>query len=132
MSEALRRVMLVDDDEDIRRVAQLALEMVGGFEVRLCACGAEALAALAPFRPQLAVLDFMMPEMDGPALLGRLRGEPLGTDLPVVFLTARAQADEVERLRALGALGVIAKPFDPMAIAAELKALWEARPARGA
>lgn len=128
MSEELKKVMLVEDDDDIRTVAGMALEMVGGLTVRACSSGEEALAAVAEFAPQLIVLDVMMPGMNGPEVLVRLRAQDATADIPVVFLTAKAHREEVERLRALGVLDVVAKPFDPMTLADTIKALWAGRP----
>ena len=122
---ALERVLLVDDDRNVRRVTQLALEMVGGMKVRACESGAEAVAAAVEFRPQLVLLDVMMPDMDGPAVLSRLREQPDMSAVPVVFLTARAQGEEIRQLRALGALDVICKPFDPMTLAQTVKSIWD-------
>jgi len=128
MDEELKKVMLVEDDDDIRTVAGMALEMVGGLTVRACGSGEEALAAVAEFAPQLIVLDVMMPGMNGPEVLVRLRAQDATADIPVVFLTAKAHREEVERLRALGVLDVVAKPFDPMTLSDTIKALWAGRP----
>ncbi|MBM3348031.1 MAG: response regulator [Betaproteobacteria bacterium] len=128
MDADLKRVMLVEDDDDIRAVAGMALEMVGGLAVRACGSGAEALAAVAEFAPQLVVLDVMMPRMNGSEVLVQLRAQEATAKIPVVFLTAKAQREEVERLRALGVLDVVEKPFDPMTLSDTLKALWAKRP----
>ncbi|SMF61195.1 response regulator [Allosphingosinicella indica] len=110
------RILYVDDEADIREVAAMALELEPGFEVRSCASGAEALAVVTEWHPDLILLDVMMPQMDGPAVLARLRQRPATADTPVLFVTARTQQQEVAQLRALGAQGVIAKPFDPMTL----------------
>jgi DNA-binding response OmpR family regulator len=102
----------VDDDPDIRRLAALALERVGGFRVSLAASGEEALELAACVTPDLVLLDVSMPGTDGPATLAAFRACPATQRVPVVFFTALANDDEVMRLRALGAIGVIAKPFD--------------------
>ena len=120
----LQRVMCVEDEEDIRTIAELALADVGGLEVMACASGKEALAVVAGFAPDLVVLDVMMPGMDGPAVLAALRGRGDTRHLPVVFMTAKVQPMEVARLQGLGAAGVVAKPFDPMALAGQLRAIW--------
>jgi CheY-like chemotaxis protein len=117
----MTRILYVDDEADIREVAQLALEFEPGFEVRSCASGAEALEVAPGWRPDLILLDVMMPVMDGPAVLARLRQLPETAAVPVVFITARTQQQEVAQLRALGAEGVIAKPFDPMALAGQVR-----------
>ncbi len=120
---ALRRILFVEDDPDIQVVATLALESLGGFSVLGCASGAEALARFAGFAPDLVLLDVMMPGMDGPATLEALRRLPEG-NVPVVFMTARVQAHEVLQYREMGAVDVIAKPFDPMTLAETVQTLW--------
>ncbi len=120
----LRRVLMVEDEPDIRLVAQLALESIGGYTVRTCASGAEALDAVGEFAPDMVLLDVMMPGMDGPTTLGRLRSTAAGGRVPVVFMTAKAQPQEVARFRSLGALDVVAKPFDPLTLAEQLRDIW--------
>ena len=123
MSELIR-VMYVEDEPDIRAIAKLALEAVGGLEVHLCERGDDALAEAALFAPQLILLDVMMPGMDGPSTLKALRAHnELGT-IPVAFMTAKVQPQEIEYFRSLGAIGVIAKPFDPMTLADQVRGLW--------
>jgi two-component system OmpR family response regulator len=124
MKPALETVLLVEDNADIRTITKAALEMVGGMKVRACESGAEALAAVTEFQPQLVLLDVMMPDMDGPGVLERLRRNPETTAIPVVFLTAKAGAGEADRLRALGALEVLTKPFDPMTLHEKVRAAW--------
>jgi two-component system, OmpR family, response regulator len=112
------RILYVDDEEDIREIACLSLSLDPSVEVRACASGAEAVTAALAWQPDLILLDVMMPDMDGPGTLLALRRHPAAAAIPVVFVTARTQARDVEKLRALGAAGVIAKPFDPMTLAA--------------
>lgn len=116
------RILYVDDEDDIREVATLALELDGHMTVRTCASGAEALEAAATWQPDLILLDVMMPRMDGPTTLSRLRNTPATANIPVVFITARTQAGEVEQFKAMGALGVLAKPFDPMMLGGAVRA----------
>jgi CheY-like chemotaxis protein len=111
------RVLHVDDEPDIREVVALSLGLDPAFSVRSCASGGEALAAAVNWSPDMILCDVMMPVMDGPATLARLRECPQTADIPVVFMTARAQTRELEHFRSLGAAGVIAKPFDPLALA---------------
>jgi CheY-like chemotaxis protein len=125
---ALSRILFVEDDSDIQVVATLALESLGGFSVLACASGIEALSRFAEFSPDLVLLDVMMPGMDGPATLEALRRLPGGSTTPVVFMTARVQAHEVSRYKALGAVEVISKPFDPMRLAATVREIWSALP----
>ena len=125
MKGELKKILLVEDDPDIRVIVKSALEMMGGFEVRACSSGAEALSAVEELAPQLALLDVMMPELDGPGVLARLRELPATVTLPVIFLTAKASPQESERLRALGAVGVLSKPFDPLNLHEQIRAIWE-------
>jgi two-component system OmpR family response regulator len=124
---ALRRILYVDDDDDLRSIAVFALEALGGFEVAACASGTEALARAAEFRPQLLLLDVMMPEMDGPAVLRALRGLPATAATPAVFMTAAIRPEEVAEFVAGGAIDVIAKPFDPMTLPDTVRTAWSRR-----
>ncbi len=121
----LTRLMYVDDEADIRTIVEMSLTIVGDFEVTMCASGREALERLPEARPQLLLLDVMMPGMDGPSTLGAVRRVPGFEALPVVFVTAKVQPEEVAGFRALGAADVIAKPFDPMTLPAEVQAIWD-------
>jgi len=117
-----RRLLLVDDDDSIREIATLSLQRVGGWDVIPASGGQEAIETAKKGGDfDVVVLDVMMPEIDGPETLERLRAGPLAADVPVVFLTAKLQAADRQRLHALGARGVIAKPFDPMTLPAELE-----------
>lgn len=116
----VRRVLLVDDEPDIRRIGQLSLQRVGRWEVALASSGAEALVVAERERPDVILLDVMMPVEDGPTTLGRLREQPGTAAIPVIFMTAKVLQHEVQRWRELGAVGVIPKPFDPMTLPAEV------------
>src|SRR5712692_6585134 len=111
------RILHVDDEPDIREIVELSLGLDPGFTVRSCASGDDALATAVDWPPDLILCDVVMPVMDGPTTLARLRECPQTINIPVVFMTARAQARELEHFRSLGATGVIAKPFDPMKLA---------------
>ena len=118
----MTRVLYVDDEPDIREIAELALGLDPAFEVRTAASGAEALTLLAGWRADVALLDVMMPEMDGPTLLAQMRATPELANIPVIFVTARAQQSELQNFATLDAVGVIAKPFDPITLAALVRA----------
>ena len=120
----LHRILMVEDDPDIQTVARLALETLGGFTVATCDRGEQALARAAEFAPDLILLDVMMPGMDGPSTLAALRRVPELAAVPVVFLTARVQPREVDLFMAMGAEAVIAKPFDPMLLADQVRTIW--------
>ena len=109
-------MLIVDDDDDIRRIAMLALVGVGGMEVADASGGSEGIRRAREDRPDVILLDMMMPGMDGMATFRALRGDPETSGIPVVFLTAKAMTAEVDRLKALGARGVLIKPFDPMTL----------------
>jgi two-component system, OmpR family, response regulator len=113
---SVRRILLVDDDPDIRQIAALSLRRIGKFEVRLAMSGPEALEMAASEPPELVLLDVSMPGMDGPATLEALRGVAGASEVPVVFFTATSSETEVARLCALGAVAVIPKPFDVAAL----------------
>lgn len=131
MSEVtLKRILYAEDEPDIRTVARMALETLGGFTMEICVNGVEALEKAPAFAPDLILLDVMMPGMDGTAALQLLREIPELMDTPVVFMTAKVQPHEVQEFLSLGAAGVIAKPFDPMTLADKITAIWEAERCR--
>ncbi|WP_224407369.1 response regulator [Afifella sp. IM 167] len=115
------RILYVDDEPDIREVAVLSLKLESAFEVKACSCGQDALLMAEEWQPDLVLLDVMMPGMDGPQTLAALRENTRTEAIPVVFITARTQAYEVERFIELGAAGVIAKPFDPITLAGTVR-----------
>lgn len=115
------KVLIIDDEPDVRSVARLSLGRVGGMDVVELPGGVEAVETARTTSPDVILLDLMMPEMDGVATLEALRADPETAAIPVIFVTAKAMPDEIRRLRSLGALDVIVKPFDPMSLAAELR-----------
>jgi CheY-like chemotaxis protein len=117
------RILLVEDDDAIRFIAAMALRTLGGHEVLPVASGPQAIAEAAAFAPQLLLLDVSMPGMDGPETLAALRAQPALQSVPAVFLTARTQAQEVAQLRSLGAVDVIAKPFEPAELVERIQGL---------
>lgn len=119
------RVLYVDDDEDIRTIVEFALEDEADIGIRVCASGPEALALVDEMQPDLVLLDVMMPAMDGPTTLQRLRERPQYARTPVAFVTAKVQPHEVAHLKSLGAISVIAKPFDPMKLADQVRDAWQ-------
>jgi DNA-binding response OmpR family regulator len=115
-------VLYVDDEPDLCEIAVMSLELDPEFQVRSCGSGSEALALLRQWRPAIVLLDVMMPGLDGPATFAAIRRE-IANDLPIAFATARTQVSDVARLMALGAVGVIAKPFNPLRLAADVRGL---------
>lgn len=127
MNKALERILYVEDDPDIQTIALMVLDSISGFIVEPCSSGREALDKAVAFAPDLVLLDVMMPGMDGPETLKALRQFPTLQQTPVVFMTAKVQPQEVQEYLALGAVGVIAKPFDPMALTQQLQDIWAKR-----
>lgn len=113
--------LYVDDEADLRDLAMFSLELDPDIDLRTASSAAQALEILAEFRADVALLDVMMPQMDGPGLLAAMRAIPSLAAIPVIFVTARALSEECERLLALGAVAVITKPFDPMTFAADIR-----------
>lgn len=122
--DSLKRVYYVEDEPDIRIIAELALVQVGGLQLKMGATGETAIEDIRQFSPQLILLDVMMPGLDGPATLKRIREHKEFDDIPVIFLTAKVQSDEVRELKSLGAIDVIPKPFAPLTIADMLKKIY--------
>ena len=121
----LQRILLVEDEPHLLMVTRVTLERVGGFEVRGCSSGEEAIREARDFRPDLILLDVMMPGMDGITTLRLLRSAPDTVGIPIVFMTARAQKAEMDAYANLGAAGVVTKPFDPMTLPNHLREIWE-------
>ncbi|RAP37935.1 hypothetical protein B1207_02800 [Legionella quinlivanii] len=121
----LSSILYAEDEADIREIAQVALEDLGNFKVIFCHDGYEVIEAAKGIIPDLILLDVMMPGMDGPSTLIELRKLPRYTDIPAIFMTAKIQPDEVEQYKSLGAVDVIAKPFDPMTLASDIRAIWD-------
>jgi CheY-like chemotaxis protein len=128
----LSRICYVEDDEDIQRIVRLSLERIGRMSVDIVTDPGAAIERMIEFRPDLVMLDWMMPRVDGPTLCRRMREHPETRDLPVVFITAKASPRELEELRALGAAGTISKPFSPKDLPEQLRAIWNALPAHRA
>ncbi len=116
-----RKILLVDDEDDIREVAQMSLEMTAGWEVVTASSGTDGLRVAAAQRPDAILLDVMMPGMDGPATARALKAQPETAAIPVILLTAKVQAADRRRFDDLGVAGILAKPFDPMSLADEVR-----------
>ena len=121
--ESRRRVLVVDDDELLREVARAALEIVGGWQVTTAHSGTQAQDQAKTERPDVILLDVMMPGVDGPSTVTALRAEPMTRDIPVIFLTAKMPPEDDAVWQALGLAGVIRKPFDPMTLSADMARL---------
>jgi CheY-like chemotaxis protein len=119
------KILIIDDEPDIRKIAKLSLSRVGGMQVVEAQSGPDGVRLAEAERPDAILLDVMMPGMDGPETLAMLKAGEATSKIPVLFLTAKAMSSELERLKALGAVAVLTKPFDPMKLPQELKAALE-------
>jgi DNA-binding response OmpR family regulator len=127
-STPLNRICYVEDDEDIQRIVRMSLEKVGKMTVEVVGDPLKAIEAMVAFGPELVMLDWMMPGMDGPTLFLKMREDERTAKLPVVFITAKASTGELNELLAMGAAGAISKPFSPRDLPAQLRAIWEKLP----
>jgi two-component system, OmpR family, response regulator len=124
----LERICYVEDDEDIQRIVRMSLERVGKMTVQIVTDPTAAIAAMTGFKPDLVMLDWMMPGMDGPTLFREMKKRPEVAGLPVVFITAKAAQRDLDELKALGAAGTISKPFSPKDLPDQLRAIWSKLP----
>lgn len=127
-SQPLKRICYVEDDEDIQRIVRLSLERIGKMTVEVVGDPTLAIDRMIAFKPDLVMLDWMMPGLDGPTLFRKMRDVPATSALPVVFITAKASERELAELKALGAAGAISKPFAPKDLPDQLRAIWNALP----
>jgi CheY-like chemotaxis protein len=119
-------ILLVDDEDDIREIATISLEALGGWRVSSASSGAEAIAKAIADSPDVILLDVMMPDIDGPATFKRLQAEPRTRDIPVILLTAKANTTDRHRLEQIGVAGLLTKPFDPMLLSDQVMAILAA------
>ena len=123
-ASTLTKILYAEDEPDIQSITQMALEMMGGYTLKVCNNGQQALEVAEAFAPDLILLDVMMPCMDGPTALQEMRKILALSNVPVIFMTAKVQNQEIEEYKAMGAIEVIAKPFDPMTLSETIQALW--------
>jgi CheY-like chemotaxis protein len=124
----LNRICYVEDDEDIQRIVRMSLERVGKMTVQVVGDPMAAIDAMAGFKPDMVMLDWMMPGMDGPALFRKMKEHEHTKALPVVFITAKAAQRDLDELHGLGAAGTISKPFSPKDLPDQLRAIWAKLP----
>lgn len=120
----LKKILYAEDEQDVQTVVQLTIEAMSDYELKVCCNGKKLLECVEEYSPDLILLDVMMPEMDGPETFRHLQSGTTTKNIPVIFMTAKAQVHEVETFKDTGALGVITKPFDPMNLCDEIKEIW--------
>jgi two-component system, OmpR family, response regulator len=125
---ALNRICYVEDDEDIQRIVRMSLERIGKMTVSVVGDPTKAIDAMLAFKPDLVMLDWMMPMIDGPTLFKQMKAQPETRTLPVVFITAKAAQRDLDELTSLGAAGAISKPFSPKDLPEQLRAIWAKLP----
>ena len=125
MAPKLEKILYAEDDADIRKIAVLAMEVLGGMTVETCESGVDVVEKALQFLPDLILLDVMMPNVDGPTALGQLRQIQELISIPVIFITAKVMKEEVAEFRELGAVDIIEKPFDPQSLTEQINKIWE-------
>ncbi len=127
-AKPLEKIFYAEDDEDIQRIVRMSLERIGKMTVMVEIDPLKAIEGIKAFQPDLVMLDWMMPGMDGPTLLKAMREQPETAGFPVVFITAKATVKDHEELAALGAAGIISKPFSPKDLPEQLRGIWATLP----
>jgi two-component system, OmpR family, response regulator len=117
----INKILYIEDELDIQAITKIALCDIGGFTLEICSSGKEAIQKISSFNPDLILIDVMMPEMDGPETLIELKKIKGMESIPVIFMTAKVQKQEITYYKSLGAINVISKPFDPMNLAQQIK-----------
>lgn len=130
-NRSLRRIMYVDDDPDLRIIARISLEKKGGFTVLTVDSGRKAIQFIPGFRPDLVIMDVIMPEMDGRAVLQEIKSQPETQHIPVVFLTSKLEPEDLSEYNRIGASGVLHKPFHPSTLAEQVRTIWQEKIAPG-
>lgn len=121
----LRKILYAEDEPDVQTVVDLTIQTMSDYQIKICDNGKILLDNVEEYNPDLILLDVMMPEMDGPTTFKNLKSNEKTKNIPVVFMTAKAQVHEVETFKGIGAIGVITKPFDPMTLCDEIQKIWE-------
>lgn len=123
----LKKILYAEDEPDVQTVVELTIQTMSDYQVKICNNGKKLLECVNEYNPDLIILDIMMPEMDGPTTFRHLKLNESTKDIPVIFMTAKAQVHEVEIFKETGAIGVITKPFDPMNLCDEIQTIWDNR-----
>jgi len=122
--QKLKKILYAEDEPDVQTVVELTIQCMSDYEIKICNNGKRLLECVQDYNPDLILLDVMMPEMDGPTTYKNLQADELTQNIPVMFMTAKAQVHEIEKFNNLGSLGVITKPFDPVTLCSEIDNFW--------
>lgn len=120
----LKKILYAEDEPDVQTVVELTIQTMSDYQIKVCDNGRKLLECVEEYNPDLILLDVMMPEMDGPTTFKNLQLNDSTKNIPVIFMTAKAQVHEVETFKETGVLGVITKPFDPMNLCDEIQEIW--------
>lgn len=121
----LKKILYAEDEPDVQMVVDITIQTMSNFEIKICGNGKLLLDCVEEYNPDLILLDVMMPEMDGPTTFKNLQANEKTRDIPVIFMTAKAQVHEVNVFKEIGAIGIITKPFDPMQLCSEIERIWK-------
>lgn len=123
----LKKILYAEDEPDVQTVVELTIQSMSNYQIKICDNGKKLLECVNDYNPDLILLDVMMPEMDGPTTFKNLQANEETKNIPVIFMTAKAQVHEVETFKETGALGVITKPFDPINLCDEIQTIWNSK-----
>lgn len=121
----LKKILYAEDEPDVQTVVEITIQSMSNYDIKACSNGKKLLDCVEEYNPDLILLDVMMPEMDGPTTFEHLLSNEKTKDIPVIFMTAKAQTHEVETFKKSGAIGIITKPFDPLLLCSEIEQIWE-------
>lgn len=121
----LKKILYAEDEQDVQTIVEMIIQSMSDYEIKICDNGRLLLECVEDYNPDLILLDVMMPEMDGPTAFEKLQENPKTKNIPVIFMTAKAQIHEVKIFKETGVIGVITKPFDPVLLCSKIKEIWE-------
>lgn len=121
----LKKILYAEDDLDVQTVVELTVQTMSAYDLKICDNGKKLLECVEEYNPDLIILDVMMPEMDGMTTFKNLKQNAKTKNIPVIFMTAKAQVHEIESFNEMGVIGVIIKPFDPVSLCDEINNIWE-------
>jgi len=121
------KILYADNELDVEMVVEITVQMMSDYDIKICPNGKELLECVEEYNPDLILLGFTMPEMNGPETLQHLKNNEKTKNIPVIFMTTKTQTDKLEEFKSLGVIGVITKPFDPIQLCTEIDKIWKNR-----